>query len=203
MSSSICWCVRAGFRKPGPLRSSRMASLPLSSIAPSATTWSSTICPSDELRINCCDAAETSVFPTLFRPLPLWGRSITSPGASLYTLDPLVQGRDGKASVVCDVPGMEEAVLKAVEITHNTQLKHLEHHEAEDVLELVEQSVIAWPKEGRITKATFEIRFRGSCKTRRVTVCASNKLLLARDADAPIVHEWLQRRSFTKVEVGI
>lgn len=149
----------------------------------------------DELRMNCCSPHELKVFKRIFGSC-LFGDANYFPGEAKYTLDPLV--RDGRNSLTCvDVQGMEKVTLKEVEITHDLGPKHRETHKADDIFHLVEEKKVFWPIKGWVSKATFEIRFTGSGKSRKVTLLPSNKLILTRDSDAPIVHDWLHRRSFT------
>ena len=52
------------------------------------------------------------------------------------------------------------------------------------------------PKDGRLTRAIFEVQFAGLVTPRAVELRPPNILKLGRRCDALLVHRWLQSRGF-------
>lgn len=148
-----------------------------------------------ELRINCCGKRELERFLKAFGFF-LFGDEGFFPGTAKYTLAPLV--RDARSSLAClDVPGMESVTLKEVEFLFRGKPWQRTIRKSDDIFALVEAEHIRWPKDvAQITRATFEIKFSGSNKCRKVSVIPSNRAQYGRDDDSSIVEQWLKARGF-------
>ena len=148
-----------------------------------------------ELRINCCGKRELERFLKAFG-FYLFGDEGFFPGTAKYTLAPLV--RDARCSLAClDVPGMESVTLKEVEFLFRGKPWQRTIRKSDDIFALVEAEHIRWPKDvDQITRATFEIKFSGSKKCRKVAVIPSNRAQYGRDDDSSIVEQWLKARGF-------
>jgi hypothetical protein len=127
----------------------------------------------------------------------LFGRKDFFPGTAKYTLAPLVrQGRDCLACL--DVRGLASVSLKEVEFFFQDAPWQRVTRKANDIFALVERGAIRWPEDvNQITRATFELRFRDTRKSRRLTIIPSNRALYGRDDDSALFEQWLQARQFT------
>ena len=153
-----------------------------------------------ELQMNCCGVREMKEFQLAFGA-HLFGNENFFPGDAKYTFAPLVE--KGRNCLACgEVAGMESVTLREVEFFYAGKPWQRITRRSDDVFLLVEKELFKWPSVDRITRATFEVRFKDSKKVRRVTIIGSNKAQYCRDEDAAMVEEWLKLAGFvlTKTE---
>ena len=148
---------------------------------------------SGEIRINCCGRREMEEYRQAFGAF-LFNDEEFFPGTAKYTLAPLITGRDCLACL--DISGMERVTLKEVEFLYRGDPWQRVTREADDIFTLVESGLLKWPAADRITRASFEVKFTDSRKTRRVSILPSNKALYTRDDDSGMIEQWLTARRF-------
>jgi hypothetical protein len=148
-----------------------------------------------EMRINCCADRERRALLRAFGAC-LFGRSDFFPATAKYSLAPLV--RKGRDCLSCaDVPGLEHVRLTEVEFYFRDRPWQQVTRRAEDIFELVERRTLRWPtRVDEITRATFEVKFRGCRRARRLTIVPCNKALYTRDEDCALLEHWMERRHF-------
>ena len=147
-----------------------------------------------ELRINAETQGERQLYREEFG-FHLFGEREFFNRTSCFDLEILrQQGRD--ALLCTDVEGMEWVTLKSVEIYRGGPMKESEIRRAEDLFAALERREQAFPHGGRITKATFQVKFANSKIPRIVTVYAGNRAQFKRDGDAEIIEMWLALRGF-------
>lgn len=147
-----------------------------------------------ELRMNCCGKRELELFRKAFG-LHLFGKEEFFPGTGKYRLKPLLKGRGCLACL--DIEGMESVTLKEVQFLFGGKPWQRVTRASDDIYGLVEKEKLFWPGDAeRIKRATFEIKFAGSKKPRRVTIIPSNKAQYGRDDDSGIIENWLKERGF-------
>jgi hypothetical protein len=148
-----------------------------------------------EIRINCCGKRELELFRQAFG-LHLFGNKEFFPGTAKYTLAPLVT--DGRNSLACiDIEGIESVSLREVEILYRGRPWQRIARKSDDVFALVEAGHFRWPTNtDQLTKASFEVKYADSSKTRMVTVIPTNKAQYGRDEDSLLVERWLKARGF-------
>lgn len=146
-----------------------------------------------ELRMKAASLRQMREYREAFG-MHLFGDDRFFPGELKYTLAPLMTGRECLACV--DIEGLDHVVLKEVEIFHPGFLPQRVTRKAEDIYALAERGLFQWPKAGWVTRATFEVRFTGARKGRRVKIVGANKAQYGRDGDSEIVEHWLQARGF-------
>lgn len=103
----------------------------------------------------------------------------------------------GSASILCDdIEGIDWVRLKEFQIywpgTHN----EIEIRKAEDIFASLEARDRSIPNGGRLSKASFQIKFSDSKTPRTVTLSSGNRAQFKRDDDAEVLEEWLIRRGF-------
>ncbi|HTD68487.1 MAG TPA: hypothetical protein VK846_18350, partial [Candidatus Limnocylindria bacterium] len=146
-----------------------------------------------ELRMHCCNQRELEEFRRAFGQ-HLFGDEDFFPRGEKYRPTPLIN--DGPASLVCsDIEGLERVTLREVAFCFRIN-GHEVVHRAENIFALVEQGIIRWPSIWCIGRATFEVKFADSRKTRRLTLIAPNRALYGRDEDSGLIDEWLKARGF-------
>lgn len=149
-----------------------------------------------ELRMNCCGVREMKEFQKAFG-LHLFGNENFFPGEGKYTLTPLVE--KGRNCLACgEVDGIESVTLREVEIFYGGKPWQRITRKSDDIFRLVDQELFSWPSADRITRAGFEVKFKDSNKTRRVTIIGSNKAQYGRDDDAKRVEEWMKLSGFIR-----
>ena len=147
-----------------------------------------------ELRVHCCGKKELDEFRQAFG-IHLFGEPEAFPGTAKYTLEPLI--RDGRGSLVClDIEGIESVRLTELQFYHGGTPWQKVSRKSDDLFELIERGLVPWPKEARLTRAGFEVKFKDSSRSRKVTILPSNKALYGRDDDRMLVEAWLKARGF-------
>jgi hypothetical protein len=147
-----------------------------------------------ELRMNCCGVREMQEFQRAFG-LYLFSNENFFPGEGKYTLTPLVE--KGRNCLACgEVDGIESVTLKEVEFFYGGKPWQRIARRSDDIFSLVENELFKWPDPQRITRAGFEVKFKDSKKTRRVTIIGSNKAQYGRDGDAVTVEKWMKLAGF-------
>ena len=148
----------------------------------------------NELAINAETKGEREMYVTKIG-WHLFGDDSFFPGEEKYTLDPLKT--DGKASVACgDVEGLEWIRLRSLSIHRGGKYIAMQVMKATDVFaDMDEQNFVLHPS-ARLVTAIFEVKFTNAKRPRSVTIRPANHAQYTRDEDAPLVEEWLGRRSF-------
>ncbi len=147
-----------------------------------------------EIRMNARSKGEKELYRTKFG-LHLFGDAEFFDGKSKFTLEPLRES--GSASILCDdIEGIDWVRLKEFQIywpgTHN----EIEIRKAEDIFASLEARNRSIPNGGRLSKASFLIKFSDSNTPRTVTLSSGNRAQFKRDDDAEVLEEWLIRRGF-------
>lgn len=146
-----------------------------------------------ELRMNCCGKREQEEFRKAFG-FHLFGKEEFFPGTGKFRLKPLLSGR---GCLACgDIEGMESVTLKEVQFLFGGKPWQRVTRASDDIYALIEKEKLNWPREECIKRATFEIKFSGPQKPRRVTVIPSNKAQYGNDDDSVLVELWLKARKF-------
>lgn len=83
--------------------------------------------------------------------------------------------------------------------TEKTTLRRCSR-KAEDIFASLEERDRTIPNGGRLSKASFQIKFSDSKTPRTVTLSSGNRAQFKRDDDAEILEEWLIRRGFIIVD---
>ena len=121
------------------------------------------------------------------------------PGTAKFTLDPLREA--GAASLVCsDVEGIDSVVLKEVQLMRGGSFGLVEILRAKDLLAAYAEKGRELPK-GRITKASFLVKFSGQKAPRTVTIRPNNIASYTRNEDTVPVEAWMARRGFIKTSI--
>jgi hypothetical protein len=149
-----------------------------------------------ELRVHGCGQRELEEFRREFGMM-LFSDDEAFPGFAKYTIAPLVE--HGVRSLVCtDVPGIESVALKEVMFRFWGQPGHEVWHVSEDLFAVAEQGFLHWPKIECVKRATFEVKFADSKKSRRLTILPSNRAQYGRDDDSVLIEQWLKARGFIR-----
>ncbi len=147
-----------------------------------------------QLRMNCCGVREMKEFQKAFG-VHLFNNENFFPGEGKYTLTPLVE--KGRNCLACgEVDGMLSVTLKEVEFFYGGKPWQRITRRSDDIFTLVEKELFKWPNPERITRAGFEVKFKDSNKTRRVTIIGSNKAQYGRDGDADMMEKWMKLAGF-------
>jgi hypothetical protein len=151
-----------------------------------------------ELRIHAQLKGEKDLYRRAFGR-HLFGRDDFFPDGLKYTLEPL--RTDGERSLGCaDVDGLEWARLKELHYSWGGAHSEYEIVRAGDVFAaLRDRGNRTIPSSPRLARAVFLLKFRDSKRPRSVTIKPPNVALYARDQDAGLVEEWLQKRGFLNV----
>ncbi len=151
----------------------------------------------DEIRIHARTKGEKELYRQTF------GRFLRQNAEHFserqaYTLEPL-RTRGIETLDPDGVFGIEGIGLREVEVTWQEGFHEVLVHKADEVfLAALLRGRQPLPDTGKITRAVFEIRFKGVAKTRRVEVRPPNTLKLARHCDARLVHRWLSEQGFRR-----
>jgi hypothetical protein len=150
-----------------------------------------------EIGVNSCNDAERRVLLRKFGRC-LFGRPDFFPGTDKYTVFPIL--RDGRDCLACgDVPGIEGVKLTRVEFCRREEERHRTVQEGDDIFGLVERGRVKWPERLEdITSATFQVRFRGARRPRRLTIMPCNRVIYGREEDWPLLERLMLARGFIK-----
>jgi hypothetical protein len=103
----------------------------------------------------------------------------------------------GSASILCeDIEGIDWVRLKEFQIFRGGTHKEIEIRKAEDIFASLEERDRSIPNGGRLSKASFQIKFADSKTPRTVTLSSGNRAQFKRDDDAEVLEKWLIRRGF-------
>jgi hypothetical protein len=152
-----------------------------------------------EMALNCCSDSERRILLRIFGST-LFGRPDFFPGASKYTLYPII--RDGRASLACaDVPGMEWVRLVGVDRDIFEAPKHRDSKKAADIFDLVESGSLKWPDNiEQLKRATFLVKFWRAAKPRRFTIVPCNHVIYGRPEDSRLLQKFMRLRGFIATE---
>jgi hypothetical protein len=147
-----------------------------------------------EIRMNARSKGEKELYRTKFG-LHFFGDSEFFDGKSKFTLEPLRES--GSASILCeDIEGIDWVRLKEFQIFRGGTHKEIEIRKAEDIFASLEERDRSIPNGGRLSKASFQIKFADSKTPRTVTLSSGNRAQFKRDDDAEVLEKWLIRRGF-------
>ena len=150
-----------------------------------------------EMGVNACNPREELVLLRTFGRC-LFGRPDFFPGTDKYTVWPIM--RDGRGCLACaDVPGIEWVKLTRVEFCQREGERHRTVQEGEDIFRLVERGKVKWPDRLEdFASATFQVKFRGAKKPRRLTIVPCNRVIYGREEDWPVLERLMLARGFIK-----
>ena len=147
-----------------------------------------------EIRMHACGKGEKDTLRREFGR-HLFKNENYFPGVGKYTLEPIRE--DKEASIVCtDVEGMEWVRLKELQFFWGGAEKEIEIRKANDIFAAYASRDRSLPKNARIIRASFLVKFTDSKTARTVVIRPSNIAQYARDDDAAMIEEWLKRRGF-------
>jgi hypothetical protein len=148
----------------------------------------------DEIRINARTKGERDLYRTMFGR-HLFGSDHHFGEQSRFTLEPL--RRDGHTALMCqDVRGLEYVKLKEIQFFWGGNYNEVEIHKAEDVFAAIEDRRVVLPKDPRVSKATFAVKFKDAKAERTATISSTNRAYYKRDDDGGILETWMRRRGF-------
>ena len=111
-----------------------------------------------EIRINTKSKGERELYRTTFGR-HLFGSAEFFSERSRFDLEPL--WRDGRAALMCrDVPGLDWIKLKEIQLGWDGPHEAVEIQRAKDVFAALEHRRAVLPKEPRVIKASFLVKFR-------------------------------------------
>lgn len=150
-----------------------------------------------DVGVNSCNDTERRVLLRKFGRC-LFGRPDFFPGTDKYTVAPIL--RDGRDCLACgDVPGIDGVSLTRVETCQREGDRHRTVQEADDIFRLVERGRVKLPERLEdITSATFQVRFRGARRPRRLTIVPCNRVIYGREEDWPLLERLMLARGFIK-----
>jgi hypothetical protein len=147
-----------------------------------------------ELRINARSKGEKQLYRTKFGK-HLFGDENIFPGTNKYTLEPLRElGEDALAPG--DVDGIEWIKLREVHLFFGGNPWEVVMRKSDDYFALLKSRNKQFPTEGRIIKATFQVKFSDAKTPRSVVIKPSNIAQFTRDDDSVLVEKWLEARGF-------
>jgi hypothetical protein len=156
--------------------------------------------PAGELRMHACGEEERNEFCAAFGVHLFHDEKFFGEGEK-YSLDPIIRDQR-KCLAAGDVDGVERVTLKEVEFFFGGTPSQRVSRKSEDIFALVDRGALKWPDERHLTRATFEVEFSGTKKTRRVTIAGANKALYGQDHDSVLIERWLKARKFIPEKGG-
>ena len=148
-----------------------------------------------ELRINARSKGDKNKYRMAIGEHLFGNADFFPPTQERYTLEPL--RRAGRESLHCgDVPGIREVRLTALKLYFGGAYSEVRVIEGSDVLGIFEKRGKGFPMDGVIKSATFALTLENSKRPRKLTVRTPNVASFSRDADSPMIEEWLARRGF-------
>lgn len=149
-----------------------------------------------ELRINAHPNWAKDLYCRTFGKC-LFGNEHIFPSADKYTLDPL--RRDGRAALACtDIEGIDWVKLREVRFYFCGNPWEEVNRKSSDVFAVFESRGKPFPEGGRISRASFQIKFSDCPRPRTVVVKPSNVAQFTRDNDSVLVERWLLARGFIR-----
>ena len=150
----------------------------------------------DELSVHTNTKGERDLYLRAFGTV-LFDDEDYFPRADKFTLEPLVV--DGPEALQAqDIDGIDGICLTAYQKFWGGKQKRVETQRATDIYASFGDTWRSQLAFGRLTSATFKLKFTGSTKERSVTIRPPNIAKYERDDDSGLVEEWLRRRGFCK-----
>jgi hypothetical protein len=150
--------------------------------------------PIGELRINACSDGEKELYRAVFGK-HLFDDPDAFPGTEKYSLDPLRE--QGEAALSCaDIAGLEWVRLTELQVFYGGNPWEVVSRKSDDVFRLLEARGRRFPEGGRLTRATFRVKFADYKHPRTVVIRPSNIAQFRRDDDSVLVERWLAARGF-------
>jgi hypothetical protein len=147
-----------------------------------------------ELRINARSVGEKLLYRRVFGR-HLFDDDKVFAGTAKYTLEPLRElGADSLAHF--DVEGIEWVKLREVQFFREGAPWEIVTRKSDDFFRLLELRKKRFPEAGRMIRASFQVKFRGSKRPRTVVIKPSNIAHFTRDDDSILVEKWLDGRGF-------
>ena len=191
---AVWFLIRHGspYRREGSLRDGNPSSVHYRPVTFDVVVYDRRI---GEMRIKAGSKGEKTLYRRAFGE-HVFGNVDYFPDASTkYNLEPL--RRDGRAALVCiDVPGLERIHLKELQLYRGGAYGEIEIRKASDVFAVYESRLRQLPERPRIIRASFEVKFEDSRRTRTVTIKPPNIAQYTRDGDGAMIEEWLTKRGF-------
>ena len=149
----------------------------------------------DEIRIHAGTKGEKELYRRAFGQR-LLGDDDHFCEPKVYTLEPLREDC-ARALDARGLPGVEEIVLREVQVAWGRRLDHRIVHLGPDLHASARAcGKEAVPESGTVLRAGFDFHFAGQRKARRVELRTPNGLKAGRHCDARAVNEWLSERGF-------
>lgn len=147
-----------------------------------------------ELRINARSKGEKQLYRQQIGRL-LFGSEDYFPGTNKYTLEPL--RKYGETVLNCvDIDGIEWIKLKEYQISYPGSPWEIISRKSDDVFAALETRGRTIPDGGKLSLASFQVKF-ADCKTpRSVVIRPGNIAQFTRDDDSVLVEQWLEFRGF-------
>lgn len=147
-----------------------------------------------ELRVNARSKGEKQLYRQQIG-CHLFGSQDYFPGTNKYTLEPLRVY--GEMALNCvDIDGIEWIKLKEYQIFYPGSAWEIVSRKSDDVFASLETRGRTIPDGGKISRASFQVKF-ADCKTpRSVVIRPGNIAQFTRDDDSVLVEQWLESRGF-------
>ncbi len=147
-----------------------------------------------ELRVN----AKTKGIRALYRQVigkHLFGDAEYFPDNGRYTLTPL--RTEGPLSLTCrDIPGITGIRLKEIQFDIGGAFNRTITIRSDDVFADLQSDPDLFPERGRISRASFGVRFMDSKRERTVVIKPDNTAKYSRDGDGDLIEQWMRARKF-------
>lgn len=147
-----------------------------------------------ELRVNARSKGEKQLYRQQIGR-HLFGNEDYFPGTNKYTLEPLREY--GEMALNCvDIEGIEWIKLKEYQIFYPGNPWEIVSRKSDDVFSALDTRGRTIPDGGKISRASFQVKF-ADCKTpRSVVIRPGNIAQFTRDDDSILVEQWLESRGF-------
>ena len=151
----------------------------------------------DELRINARTRGERELYAEAFG-LHLHGRGDWFSRQGAYSLEPL--RREGPDALdPAGLDGLTQIILREIELTSDSAPHEVLTRHGEDLFRVTLSVDELMPPGWRLTRAGFDLHFKGQLRPRPVQIRPPNLLKLGRHCDLRLVHRWLCQRGFRVV----
>ncbi len=147
-----------------------------------------------DLRINAENDKVTEIYRKAFGSF-LFGSEDRFQKIDQFSLDPLLE--QGEDSLVCsDIKGLDQVTLKEVVYYFGGSQHESLVRRADDIFAALREQDRDLPSGGRLSGATFEVKFTDVKAPRKFTIRTPNSTKFTRDEDAMVLYEWMRERGF-------
>ncbi|AMN44054.1 hypothetical protein [Rhodoplanes sp. Z2-YC6860] len=154
----------------------------------------------DELGVHAGTQGERKLYLLTLGRL-LFGDEDYFPPADKFTLQPLVD--HGAQSLLCeDIPGIERIRLVEYRRSWGGAYQDIEIRKGSDIFGSLAARSRTLVNSGRLSSATFKVKFADSSKERSVTIRPPCVAKYERNEDSEAIDLWLTRRGFVLEQEG-